>query len=194
MFVDRTVGGSYENYITPEQKVPDKPINVPWKSCITMGTQFSFRYEDEYKSVRTLVHMLIDIVCKGVNLALNVGVQPDGRLPRTAIERMKGLGEWLGQFGEAIYGTRVCAPYREGQFAFTKKNNTVYAFLLYESENSKVKSKVVIPYREIINTISLIGVSKQLYFTQNNDKIVVNIPIEKTMKDSAPIAHVFKIT
>ena len=37
---DRTVGGPYENYVTPEQCVPDQPLGVPWESCITLGTSF----------------------------------------------------------------------------------------------------------------------------------------------------------
>jgi alpha-L-fucosidase len=28
IIVDRTVGGRYENYRTPEQEVPDKPLTV----------------------------------------------------------------------------------------------------------------------------------------------------------------------
>jgi alpha-L-fucosidase len=39
--VDRTVGGEYENYRTPEQEVPDKPLDYVWESCLTMGTQWS---------------------------------------------------------------------------------------------------------------------------------------------------------
>ena len=35
---DRTVGGAYENYVTPEQCIPDEPLMIPWESCITLGT------------------------------------------------------------------------------------------------------------------------------------------------------------
>ena len=80
---DRTVGGPYENIVQRlEQMVPKEPIYVPWESCITMGSAFSFRYEDQYKTGQELVHLLIEIVAKGGNLALNVAPQPDGRLPK----------------------------------------------------------------------------------------------------------------
>ncbi len=92
---DRTCGGVCENYVTPEQCVPSKPLGIPWESCVTMGRSFSYAFDDEYKSVRELIHLLLDIVAKGGNLALNVGPQPDGRLPRRAIERIRGMGEWL---------------------------------------------------------------------------------------------------
>lgn len=58
MVADRTVGGENENFITPEQTVPDHPINVPWESCVTLGTSFSFRYDDDYKDAKTVIHML----------------------------------------------------------------------------------------------------------------------------------------
>src|SRR5690606_23759365 len=92
---DRTVGGIYENYVTPEQTVPEKPLNIPWESCITLGTSFSFKYDDDYKPLRKVAHLLIDIVAKGGNLALNVGPQPDGRLPRHALRSIRDLGQWL---------------------------------------------------------------------------------------------------
>ena len=76
---DRTVGGEFENIITPEQTIPEKAICVPWESCITLGEAFSFRYSDKYKSGYTLVHMLIDVVSKGGSLALNIAPQPDGK-------------------------------------------------------------------------------------------------------------------
>lgn len=141
---DRTCGGTCENYVTPEQCVPSKPLGVPWESCVTMGTSFSYRFDDDYKSVRELIHLLCDVVCKGGNLALNVGPQPDGRLPEHATERMKGMGDWLLRHGEAIYGTRPVAPYRLGKFCFTQKAGTIYAIYLRD-EGEILPPELTIP-------------------------------------------------
>ena len=121
---DRTAGGPCENVITPEQTVPKSPIAVPWESCITIGKWWGYRFDGEYKSVRQIVHMLIDVVAKGGNLALNVGPQPDGRLPHQALERMAALGAWLKVNGEAIYDTRPMPPFRKGDWAFTRNRKT----------------------------------------------------------------------
>ena len=131
-----------ENIITPEQTVPEKPLMIPWESCVTMGTGFSYRYDDAYKSPRELVHLLIDIVAKGGNLALNVAPGPDGRLPQPAIDRMDAMGAWLKANGAAIYGTRVLAPYRVGRWAFTQgKDGAAYAIRLWkEGERHVVRS------------------------------------------------------
>lgn len=35
--VDRSVHGPYENYRTPEQQIPEKPLAYPWETCMTMA-------------------------------------------------------------------------------------------------------------------------------------------------------------
>ncbi|MHC1767114.1 MAG: alpha-L-fucosidase [Verrucomicrobiia bacterium] len=121
--VDRTVGGRYENYPTPEQEVPDTPLPYVWETCMTMGNQWSFKPDDQYKSTHRLIHLLVDVVGKGGNFLLNVGPQPDGRLPGAAVQRMREIGDWLDVNGEAIYGTRPIAPYKDGNVIFTRKGN-----------------------------------------------------------------------
>ena len=135
--VDRGRGKSgCEDVKTPEQFVPGKVSEEPWESCVTMADNWGYHYDDTYKSARELLHMLIDVVAKGGNLALNVGPMPDGRLPRPAVERMREMGAWLAKFGDAIYATRPAAPYRKGRWAFTRgKDGTRYAIRLW-SPNS----------------------------------------------------------
>ena len=142
---DRTAGGMAENIITPEQTVPPEPLAVPWESCVTMGTGFSYRYDDRYKSPRELIHLLIDVVAKGGNLALNVAPGPDGRLPWPAIERMEAMGEWLNANGESIYSTRPVAPWRVKQWAFTKGRRGVYAIRLWKEGERGVRKLTVPP-------------------------------------------------
>ncbi|WP_026011202.1 alpha-L-fucosidase [Paenibacillus sp. OSY-SE] len=190
---DRTVGGPYENIITPEQTIPEGPMDVPWESCITMGTSFSFRYEDKYKPTRQLVHILLEVVAKGGNLALNVGPQPDGRLPEGAIVRMKEMGAWMKTYGEAVYGTRICAPYFTKQCAFTRKGDTVYCSYLYPSDNTPVKENVFIPYTDAVGKVELVGTNEVLEFNRVEDGVSITLPLS-ALGDKAPIAHVFRIT
>ena len=174
---DRTVGGPYENYVTPEQCVPDKPLSVPWESCITLGHSFSFLYEDEYKSPRETVGLLLNVVAKGGNLALNVGPQPDGALPRGAVETLKGLGAWLKKNGEGIYGTRVCAPYAKDDFFFTQNPRTgaVYAFRFY-GEETEPERTLVIPYSGRAETVTLLETGERLPFTAGDGGISTVLP------------------
>jgi alpha-L-fucosidase len=51
--------------------------------------------------------MLVDHVSKGGNLLLNVGPTARGEFDYRAIERLKGLGEWMGRHSRSIHG---CGP------------------------------------------------------------------------------------
>lgn len=131
---DRSVGGVYENVVTPEKTVPETVLPIPWETCATLGNRFAFLYTDTFKTGHELVHLLLDIVAKGGNLALNVAPQPDGALPAPAVRSLKELGKWLSVFGEGIYETVICAPYTEGQICYTRKADAVYAFFLYDEK------------------------------------------------------------
>lgn len=125
---ERTCGGEYENFITPETTVPPEALHVPWETCVPLGDYFSFHYTDHFKTGRELVLLLLDVVSKGGNLALNLTPQPDGLLPAPAVRSMRELGAWLRIFGEGIYGTRIVAPYFEPGLYYTRTDGAAYVF------------------------------------------------------------------
>lgn len=132
--VNRADGGPYENYRTPEQTIPDKPLPYPWETCMTLGNSWSYKPDDHYKSARKVVHMLVDIVAKGGNYLLNVGPDATGELPTAAVARLAEIGAWMKVNGEAIYATRPMAPYRDGKTCFTRgKDGAVYATYLLDA-------------------------------------------------------------
>lgn len=190
--VDRTVGGPYENYVTPEMCVPEEPLGVPWESCLTLGADFTYEYADRYKSPRELVNTLVGIVAKGGNLALNVSPQPDGRIPVDAMDSLRGLGEWLKVYGEAIYGTRVCAPYQSGNISFTRKGDAVYAIRLFPVAQESVDSKLFIPYAGKVSKVTMLDSGEDMSFVPGESGITVTVPAGRR-GGSAPIALVFKL-
>ncbi len=146
--VDRAVPGPYQNYLTPEARVPDQAIGVPWEVPMPMATSWSYVPEDSYKSPRELVRMLADVVAKGGNLLLNIGPGPDGLWHDAAYDRLAALGAWMQVNGEAIYGTRPIAPYAEGRIRLTQgKDGAVYAIYLPE------EGEVALPLSVTLNTI-----------------------------------------
>ena len=190
--VDRTVGDPYENYVTPEMCVPEEPLGVPWESCLTLGADFTYEYADRYKSPRELVNTLVGIVAKGGNLALNVSPQPDGRIPVDAMDSLRGLGEWLKVYGEAIYGTRVCAPYQSGNISFTRKGDAVYAIRLFPVAQESVDSKLFIPYAGKVSKVTMLDSGEDVSFVPGESGITVTVPAGRR-GGSAPIALVFKL-
>ena len=189
---DRTVGGPYENYVTPEQTVPQAPLNIPWESCLTMGSDFDYRFGDHYKSPREVIRLLVDVVCMGGNLALNLSPQPDGRVPVEAMDSLRGIVQWLRTYGEAIYGTRVCAPYKKDDVAFTRKGDTVYALRMYSDEKLvSVEPRVLIPYGGAVSRISLVDSGETVPFIRTEEGLLVTVPLTHRY-GAAPLALVFK--
>ena len=187
LLADRTVGGPNENYITPEQSVPGTRIRVPWESCVTIGKAFSYIFDEQYKTPRELVHLLIDVVCRGGNLALNIAPQPDGNLPAAAVRAADGLGGWLRGNGEAIYGTRTAEPWEAGNTAFTRKGSVVYA-LVKIAEGEKVVGEVAVPWPGEVRKMTLLCTGDALPFRRTDEGYSVGIPRDLQGQDPAALA------
>ena len=186
---DRTAATENENYITPEQAIPDHVIHVPWESCITLGARWIYRYSDSYKPARTLVWMLIEVVSRGGNLAINVGPQPDGELPKEALRELKGLGDWLKINGEAIYGTRALDTAQIDNVMYTQKQERLYA-LIPLRKGEALGGTLHIPTDRKIGSIACLGYG-EADFERTDDGVTVAVPEELIGTD--PYAVVFEM-
>ena len=139
IIADRTVGGAYENLITPEQLVPDEPLAVPWESCLTMGESWKYVPHDHNKPVGQLLRLLVEVVAKGGNLLLGTGPTPDGTLTDGALSRLEEIGAWMAVNGEAIRRSRPIAPHREGEVFYTRRGAQAYAIVFGEPVSTPVQ-------------------------------------------------------
>jgi len=195
ILVDRTVGGRYENYHTPEQEVPEKPLPYAWETCMCLGTQWSYKPNDTYKSTQQIIHLLMDIVAKGGNLLLNIGPQPDGQLPAPAVERLKEIGAWLKINGDAVYGTRPLAPYKDGQVVFTQKGKHVYGIFLPEKSGEALPAEVTFSgfHPQLKSKIVLLGDGRSLSWAEANGVISVKIPRQTHSSPPASYGFAFEM-
>ncbi|MEW5980334.1 MAG: alpha-L-fucosidase [Acidobacteriota bacterium] len=190
--VDRAVASKHQDYLTPEQQVPDKPLlDHAWETCETMGTQWSYKQEDRYKSSCELIHMLVNIVAKGGNLLLNIGPQPDGELPAVAVERLNEIGDWMRVNGEAIYATRPIAPYKNGQVAITRRDSDIYLIYLDDPKKHTLPAEVIIPSVHLPNdaSIYLLGFKEPLKWRKGNGGLIIEIP--GALTQALPSRHAF---
>lgn len=112
---------------------------------MTMATSWSYVPNDVYKPSRQLIHTLIDVVAKGGNFLLNVGPSPKGEFAPEAYDRMCDIGAWLKTNGQAIYGTRPIAPYKQGNVAFTSlRDGSVYAIYLGGENESSLPASITL--------------------------------------------------
>lgn len=139
--VDRAVYGKNQNYLTPENRVPEKALPYPWESCMIAGRGWSWNPEEKYMSAHAAVQLLVDIVAKGGNLLLNIGPRPDGEWDEGAYKLLEDIGGWMKVNGDAIYGTRALAPFKEGKVCITKKgDNTIYIYYMADEGETMPQS------------------------------------------------------
>jgi alpha-L-fucosidase len=197
IIVDRTVTGRYENYRTPEQAVPDKPLDYPWETCLTMGESWSFKPDDHYKPARRLIHLLVDIVSKGGNLLLNIGPNAEGDFAPEAYERLKAIGDWMSVNGEAIYGTRPIAPYKETKVCFTSsKDSAVYAICLADEGEAAPPAKVMLNSHcpPPGGRITLLGAGGALKWEKVGTGALIELPAAAIRHPPCRYAWTFKLT
>ena len=196
--VDRWVSGPFENYLTPEQRVAERPLAVPWESCITMATSWSYVRTDTYKSVRDLVRLLANVVARGGNLLLNIGPSPEGEWAPDAYDRLRGLGAWMRVNGEAVYGTRAVAPHIEGKLRLTQKKNggAVYAIYLPEDGESALPPSVRLSTLQAVEgaTVSLLGSTGALQWRNEDGGLTITIPDAMRMAPPCEHAWVLRIS
>jgi len=196
LIVDRTVTGRYENYRTPEQEVPEKPLPYAWETCMTMGGSWSYKPNDDYKPTRRLIHLLVDIVSKGGNFLLNIGPSPEGELPAESLVRLREIGEWMRVNGEAIYGTRPIAPYKEAQTCFTSlADGTVYAIVLAGDGESAPPSKLMLTSLapEAGSVVRMLGVREPVRWEKVGRGALLTLPRGAVEKPPCKDAWVFKL-
>jgi alpha-L-fucosidase len=177
--VDRAVPGKNQNYLTPENEVPEHALPYPWESCIISGGSWSWIPNPTYKTPQQVIHLLVDIVAKGGNLLLNIAPGPDGNWDKGAYEMLEGVGEWMKVNSGAIYGTRPIAPFKEGKVCLTQGKDGAINLIYLANDNeigppSKIWfSSLVIPDGA---KASMPGARESLQWEKAGSGVVVNIP------------------
>ncbi|MDR0364748.1 MAG: alpha-L-fucosidase [Bacteroidales bacterium] len=190
LVVDRTVHGKYENYQTPEQKVPDNVLDFPWETCMSMATSWSYVEKDQYKSTNQLIHLLIDIVAKGGNFLLNVGPSPEGTLHDEAFARMEEIGKWMNINGKSIYNSRPVAPYKSQNVCFTQlKEGNIFAIYLADEMETKMPEYIEIPdqFDRKIKSATLLGSNKKLSVVKVGENYRIAVP--EALRNAPPCEH-----
>jgi alpha-L-fucosidase len=177
--VDRAVPGPYQNYLTPENRVPPAMLPYPWEVPLTMARSWSYVPNDTYKSSHQLIQTLVDVVAKGGNLLLNIGPGPDGTWHDAAYDRLAALGAWMKVNSEAIYATRPIAPYVDGKLRFTRtKDGVVYVIYLPAAGETTMPADVVVTGIKPAPgaTITLLGPGRTMTWEPSGAGFVVHTP------------------
>jgi len=108
----------------------------PWESCSGISKAYGNHWMEELDPAmvmteRAFVCHFTSIVARGGNLLLLVNLDGQGAIPKVQEDRMLSIGRWLEKNGEAIYATRIVAPYSTPTVDYTrsKDGKAVYAIV-----------------------------------------------------------------
>ena len=140
-----------------ERGVASDILPFHWQTDTCIG-QWHYNREvydnRSYKTAKTVIQMLVDIVSKNGNLLLNIPVRGDGSIDDQEFSVLEGIGAWMDVNSEAIYDTRPWEVFGEGpasggaalqaqgfnegkgkpltheDIRFTQKGEVLYAFIM----------------------------------------------------------------
>ena len=165
--------GLPEDFETPEQTIGQFQNTRPWETCMTIGDQWAWKPNDNVKSFKDCISVLIKCAGGDGNLLFNVGPMPDGRIEDRQVARLSEMGAWLKQYGESIYGTRG-GPFLPGPWGVsTCRGNSVYVHILDWDAAGPALSLPPLPAK-ITAAATLAG--GEAAFTQNEEGITITVP------------------
>ncbi|HQK36918.1 MAG TPA: alpha-L-fucosidase [Bacteroidales bacterium] len=193
--VDRAVYGKNQNYLTPENRVPAEPLPYPWESCIISGGGWSYTPGAKYMSGREAIHLLADIVGKGGNLLLNIAPGPDGTWQQGAYDLLKEYGAWLKINGEAIYGSRILPPCKEGKVVMTRGKDGSAYFIYLADEKEPFPATVKIQSHRPASgaSVTLLGTKGNLSWKPDGNGFIITIPERIQKNPPCKYAWVIKV-
>ncbi len=197
------VGG---NLVTPEQYQPREWMKVNgqpvlWEACQTLNGSWGYHRDNlNWKSTEVLIKMLIDSVSKGGNLLLNVGPNARGEFEPKALERLRGIGEWMRVNGRSIYGCTASEFTAPPDCRFTQNGKRLYLHVfswpLRHIHLDGMGGKIA--YAQLLNDASEVKLieydpSRKAYLTSMSGTpgtVALELPIQKP-ETTVPVIELF---
>jgi alpha-L-fucosidase len=165
--------GDYQNL--GDHELPAGEVQEYFETPQTLNHSWGYhKFDDTWKPTREVVHELVDVVSKGGNYLLNVGPTGEGIFPQPAVDIFHKVGAWVGLNGESIYGTSACPLGELPWGRCTVKGEKVYLHVFAWPQDG-VLSLVGLK-NEVNKAYLLLGSSRALDFSRDQDKLSVRLP------------------
>ena len=195
---------------TPEQYQPLEWVKhaetgelVTWEACQTFSGSWGYhRDESTWKSPEMLINMLINTVCIGGNLLMNVGPTARGYLDYRAEKALGVYADWMKYNSRSIYGCTMAEPEFtaprgtrltqsvDGKRLYIHLVEYPYEFLEFRGLADKIDyAQFLHDGSEVLYTVGSIDHFSEAR-TQSADLVAFKIPIVKP-NTIVPVIEVF---
>ncbi len=188
----------------------------PWQTDTCIG-DWHYKRGVKYKTPKTVVDLLVDIVSRNGNLMLNFPLPASGYLDLEELDVLAGITKWMGVNAEAIHGTRPWKIFGESpvvtekpeqtasfnedkrkdlsvaDIRFTTKGSVLYAFVMGWPDYEVVIRPLALntPLRVgKIQNVELVGFEGKLEWSQDEKGLKILTPA----KSPCEHAVAFKVT
>ena len=158
---------------------------LPLETCQTMNGMWGYKIVDQnYKSTKELIHLLVRTSGKSANLLLNIGPQPDGTLPEMALNRLAEMGKWLNKYGESIYATVAGTFRQDDDIITTRKGDYIYIHVLNPEIN-----RINMPVSRKVENVEALVDNDAINYKYNRGNLEFDIDVPSDCID-----YVIKVT
>ncbi len=175
----------------------------PFETGTCIG-QWHYKKDIEYKSVRQVVQMFVDVVSKNGTMLLSIPMRGDGTIDDQEMAFLKGFTAWTKTNGEGIFASRPWSVYGEGptlpgrgrgrdavipytqeDIRFTTKNGDLYAFILGQPESAiTIKSLATgAEFARPVKSVELVGSGETIRWQQTKEGLVIEKPEKMPTED-----------
>jgi len=189
-----------------ERGIVDTIWPDPWQTDTCVGG-WHYKKGIKYKTPKTVVDMLVDIVSRNGNLLLNFPLPGSGELDSEEMAIVKSITDWMAVNSEGIYDTRPWKIYGTGpstipptqpqprfneqgrkaltadDLRFTTKGSTLYAFVMgWPSTPEATIAPLGLKSAQQpgkVRNVSLLGHKGKVQWKQSDEALAVRLPPEK---------------
>jgi len=176
-----------------ERGVVDKIWPNPWQTDTCIG-DWHYKRGIKYKSPKTVVDMLCDIVSRNGNLLLNFPLPNSGELDADERRILQDITDWMAVNSEGIHGSRPWKVFGEGpgtqlkaqaafnegarkdltaeDVRFTTKGSKLYAFVMGTPQGDAAVKSVT----ERVAAVELVGHAEPVKWSQSAAGLRVTMP------------------
>jgi alpha-L-fucosidase len=191
-----------------ERGVVDKIWPNPWQTDTCVG-EWHYKRGAKYKSPKTVVDMLCDIVSRNGNLLLNFPLPNSGELDADELHILGEITDWMAVNAEGIHGSRPWKVFGEGpgtqlkadaafnenarkdltaeDIRYTTKGPALYAFVMGWPEREAVLRSVTQP----VEQVELLGYRGKMRWMQNESGLRVPMPPEQPSEHAVTLKITF---
>jgi len=155
-------------------ELPPREDFFPWETCMTINNTWAYNQNDKnFKSTEHLIRTLVDAASKGGNFLLNVGPTPEGTIQPEFQERLRGIGRWMKNNGDSIYGTTF-GPHQNLPYGrTTAKGDMVYVHIFDWPGGGKLE---VPDLKARVLDVRMLDGGKRLEFTPSANGLTIKVP------------------